>query len=515
MRAVLAVGICLLIVDSSRAEPMLDPAGIKGTIVLCGGGALTDPVRAPFVELAGGSKARIVVIPTASEKADKDAADSFLEPWKELKAESVELLHTQTRKTADDEKFVAPLRKATAVWFTAGDQGKLVAAYRGTLVEKELIALLNRGGVITGGAALSKTMVTGGPGFDLLPGAIIGESEQQKQLLGVLAQKPGHFGIALDDKAILFVHKRRIYVGEGTVSLCLASGGGKQIRVEELKPKGESDLTMLRRAAMLRTQAEFPAKNAAVPEVPKGALVIVGGGGAPPEIVKKFIELAGGPDSSIVVLPTAMPDPLAAKIGEVTMLERAGAKNVKQLSARTHKDVESEESLDLLKKAKGLWFSGGRQWRFIDSYEGTKAAPLFFDVLKRGGVIGGSSAGASIQSEFMPRGSPIVNTEMACEGYTRGLGFLPGAAVDQHFTQRNRFADMTALMKSYPQILGIGIDESTAIVVQGTTAEVMGKNNVQFYDYRKPPEKGKADYVIVKPGERYDMRDRKVVQKPD
>ena len=76
----------------------------------------------------------------------------------------------------------------------------------------------------------------------------------------------------------------------------------------------------------------------------------------------------------------------------------------------------------------------------------------------RGGVIGGSSAGASIQGEYMPRGHPLGNTVMAAEGYERGFGFLPGCAIDQHFFARNRTADMTGLMKKYPQYLGIGID---------------------------------------------------------
>ena len=159
------------------------------------------------------------------------------------------------------------------------------------------------------------------------------------------------------------------------------------------------------------------------------------------------------------------------------------------------------------------WPSGGRPWRFLDAYEGTKAVPLFFDVLKRGGAVGGSSAGASIQAEYLVRGSPLGNFEMMCEGYERGLGFLPGAAVDPHFSQRPRFDDRTALMKRHPQRLGIGIDETTAIVVAGYVAEVMGRNKVHFDDYRKPPEKGKPDYTALTAGQRYGLKGRKVPEK--
>jgi cyanophycinase-like exopeptidase len=132
-------------------------------------------------------------------------------------------------------------------------------------------------------------------------------------------------------------------------------------------------------------------------------------------------------------------------------------------------------------------------------------------VLDRGGVIGGSSAGASIQSEYMPRGHPLGNTVMAAEGYERGFGYLPGCAVDQHFFARKRTADMTGLMKDYPQYLGIGIDEGTAIVVTGTTAEVIGRTKVAFYDTTKKPD-GDKDYEEVPAGEKYDLKERKKVK---
>ena len=134
------------------------------------------------------------------------------------------------------------------------------------------------------------------------------------------------------------------------------------------------------------------------------------------------------------------------------------------------KEVDSPENFALLKRATGVWFGGGRQWHFIDAYEGTKTAELLRDVLKRGGVIGGSSAGATIRGDYLVRGSPFGSEIMMCEGYERAFGFLPGVAIDQHFSAGGRFPDMTALMDKYPQFLGIGLDESTAVVVQGHTA---------------------------------------------
>jgi cyanophycinase len=386
--------------------------------------------------------------------------------------------------------------------------------------------VLQRGGVVGGAGAAARALGAlvdegGGAdaktvrGFGLLPDTVLapgGTLQRERRLFGVLDKNPGLLGLGIDDGAVLTVHGRSLRVGgEGAVSACLAAAPGRAARRIEIKADSGHDFTALRRAAIARAEPPFPPKEVVTPEVPKGALLIVGGGGMPEELVKKFIALAGGPDAPIVVLPTANPDPIPAK-ADAGFFERAGAKNVQVLRGRERQDVEDPKALEALKNAKAIWFGGGRQWRFVDAYEGTKAHELFRDVLRRGGVIGGSSAGATIQGDYLCRGSPLNNTEMMSEGYERGLGFLPGVAIDQHFTQRKRFADLTALVKTYPQLLGIGIDESTAILVQGHTAEVMGRNQVHFYDRNKPVAEGKPDYETVKPGGRYDLKARKVLE---
>ena len=232
----------------------------------------------------------------------------------------------------------------------------------------------------------------------------------------------------------------------------------------------------------------------------------------PRGMIAKFVELAGGKEAKIVILSTAMPDPVPPDsiAGAFT---KAGAKKVTTLPGRTLTEVESKESLAALKEATGIWFGGGRQWRFVDAYEDTKAVPLMFDVLARGGVIGGSSAGATIQGEYLARGGVFDNFAPMYEGYERSLAFLPGVAIDQHFAQRKRFPDMTSLVKTFPQYLGIGLDEATAIVVRGGIASVEGRGKVHFFDPKKKAEKGKPDYESLGDGETYDLEKRKVNNK--
>ncbi|MDX1947972.1 MAG: Type 1 glutamine amidotransferase-like domain-containing protein [Pirellulaceae bacterium] len=351
----------------------------------------------------------------------------------------------------------------------------------------------------------------------ILPGAMVvrGSQEARESLAAAFAKMPGQLGIAVEEGAVLVVRGRRLEVlGEGSVRFVLAKSATRPAREITISAGEWHDLTMLRRAAIDRALPEFPPAKLPESKVENGSLVIVGGGGMPKAVVEKFIELAGGPDAPIVVLPTASGDMLPPGDGAGRMFTQLGAKRVTVLKQRTKSEVESPEFNAALAEAKGVWFGGGRHWRFIDAYAATSAETQFHDVLRRGGVIGGSSAGATILGQYMVRGSVLGNTDMMAEGYERGLNFLPGATIDQHFTQRKRQPDMTSVMRRFPQLLGIGIDEGTALVVRGSAGEVLGPGRVHFYDYRSGPPAGEQDYTAIAAGERYDLAQRKAVVTP-
>jgi cyanophycinase len=323
----------------------------------------------------------------------------------------------------------------------------------------------------------------------------------------------GKVGVYVPSGAVFSIKGRSMSnKGEGVVTLRLAKSAHREARTIELSGKTSADYNELCRCAAERAAGSpWPPKKPGEPIVPKGTLVIVGGGGMTPEIAKAFVNGGGGENGYFVVLPISMPDPINTR-AEETFLRKLGAKNVAVIPYREQKDLEDPKTLEVLKKATGLWFGGGRQWNFMDGYEGTQLPALFNDVLARGGVIGGSSAGATIQGDYMVRGAPAGSTIMMCEGYERALGFLPGTAIDQHFSARKRFDDMTAFMKTYPQFLGIGLDEATAIVVRGSTAEILGKGKVYFYDRNKPVQEGRPDYEAFTAGTKYNLQERRVIK---
>jgi cyanophycinase len=216
--------------------------------------------------------------------------------------------------------------------------------------------------------------------------------------------------------------------------------------------------------SLLAAGAASAAKPRVGPE--KGTLVVAGGGRLPDSIVSAFIRHAGGAGSLFVVIPTAgEAQSYDQSWSGIQFLTKAGVKRIHVLHTRDRKQADTKEFVKPLREAGGVWFSGGRQWRLVDSYLHTRAHQELWNVLGRGGVIGGSSAGATIQGSYLVRGAREGNTLMMAPGYEEGFGFLRNVAVDQHLLKRNRQEDLVAVVARHKRLLGIGIDESTAIVV--------------------------------------------------
>jgi len=259
----------------------------------------------------------------------------------------------------------------------------------------------------------------------------------------------------------------------------------------------------------------------------KGSLIIVGGGLIPAEIWNKFTTLAGGVEkANIVVVSTAAGDSAGAETATVDLVKaQTKIKNVTLLHTNDLKEANSEKFIESLKAATGVFFEGGRQWRIADSYLNTLTHQAFLDVLERGGVIAGTSAGASIQGSFLWRGD-TSGPQILVGDHTQGLGFLRNSVIDQHLLRRNRQFDLVTIIKTNPQLIGIGLDESTAILVQKDTLEVLGKSYIAIYDYKTIQGEGakhvvgdKEDntaangpFFFLHEGQKYDLSSRNVIK---
>jgi cyanophycinase len=275
--------------------------------------------------------------------------------------------------------------------------------------------------------------------------------------------------------------------------------------------------------AVLALTASWPlAQTADTPEYgpAKGTLVIVGGGNLNGSgIEEKFIELAGGKDKNFVIVPTAggnrNADGSLIPYEEQKIIApwvKLGLTHVRMLHAADPKVADTEEFAKVLRDANAVWFNGGRQWNVVDSYANTLTYREFHKVLERGGVIGGSSAGATIQGDYLVRGDTSgSNVMMTAEPtHQKAFQFLRKVAIDQHINTRNRWDDLIPVIKKYPDLLGIGLSEATAIVVHGDRFEVMGAWKVAVHDDTRLYQPWEKPYYVLSAGDVYNMKTRKI-----
>jgi cyanophycinase len=264
-------------------------------------------------------------------------------------------------------------------------------------------------------------------------------------------------------------------------------------------------------------------QNAAAPEYgpAKGTLIIIGGGNTDGTgIMEKFIQLAGGPENGkFVTFPTNGGNRTADGALRVYTEEQATAslrrrevKNVKMMHTADSKVADTEEFVKPLLDATGVWFDGGRQWNMVDSYLGTRTEAEIRKVLDRGGVVAGSSAGATIQSDYLVRGDTTGPNVMMTEepNHQHGFALLKHSAIDQHINTRNRWDDLMAVIKKYPEYLGIGLSEGTAIIVTGDKFEVMGKWKVAVHDNKRLYQPWEKPYFVLSQGDIYNMKTRQI-----
>jgi cyanophycinase len=495
----------------------IDPRGIYGSLIIVGGGNMPQEVIDLFRQKAGGENAKLVVIPTAKEDADDpNFIHSLKIAWQMRNMPSPVVLHTRQRQQANDPDFIKPLLQATAVWIDGGVQERLSDAYADTLVERAIKNVLRRGGVVGGtsaGAAIqSKTMIVEGRqkakmgrGFDLLPGCIVDqhftERKRIDRLSDAINQNPHLFGAGIDESTALVVEGRSMrVVGRSNVTICQApSATQDSIRILLSANDPPRDLPNLRREARERVVSSNVQNRPIVPNVDCGSLMLVGGGVMTSDLASQFVQLAGGIHSPIVVLPTS-PDESEPEVCE--FLTAAGAKDVIVLAQDKWQDENDETLLSTLRNAKGIWFDGERPWHFCEAYEDSPVLGVLRDCLDEGGVIGGTSAGASLLGEFLVRGELLETEVSPTNGIKAGFGLLPGATVDRRLLHRDAFSELENLAKYLPMCWGIGLDESTAVIVRGTKAKIAGKNEVRIY---RPKSDESPDPIVLTDGEVFDF----------
>jgi cyanophycinase len=271
---------------------------------------------------------------------------------------------------------------------------------------------------------------------------------------------------------------------------------------------------------MIGCQALAQSPQAASVGPQKGWLVLHGGGirkenGA----MHRFVSLAGGASAAVVVVLT----PIDLDVITTDFLTKYrqwwksefGVTNLSFMDTRDRQVAETDAFVAPLLKATGVWISGGHLTNLLDSYLDTRTKREIKAVAERGGVIGGSSAGAMIQGSFLlnvtktPSGAPLSGSRMFLDAARMvGFGLLREVTVYPHFSERHSEKDILDVLARYPDLLGIGIDEGTAIVVHDDQFEVIGAEHVGIFDGKNGTKK---KYLTLSKGQKFDLKRRVVI----
>jgi cyanophycinase len=231
----------------------------------------------------------------------------------------------------------------------------------------------------------------------------------------------------------------------------------------------------------------------------KGKLIIIGGGSIPDSLFSFFANYMGGKDQPIVYIPTATTDEEYIQKGEhLIKFSSRGFTNLSTIHTRNKKEADDPKNIALMRNAKGLYFGGGDQQLIANAYAGTKLYDEFIALLNRGGVIMGTSAGATIMGSLMVGGDARDDISKKY-AFNPAFSFMTNTALDQHVLARNRQFDLIPVIEHYPGTLGIGMDESTAIIVEAGQFKVWGNSYAMLYDPKDWAEQKKKWGAVLKP----------------
>lgn len=262
-----------------------------------------------------------------------------------------------------------------------------------------------------------------------------------------------------------------------------------------------------------------------------GHLLIIGGGNRPDYLTNRIIELAGGVDSRIVIIPMASGDPLGAALYQKEQFERLGVKDVDYIICNKE-EANLESNLKKLDNTTSIYFSGGDQSLLTDAILDTKLIDKIHGIYKNGGVISGTSAGAAVMSKIMITGNELINKDSTYSFFAiqegnietvEGFGFVTEAIIDQHFIMRKRLNRLISVVLENPNLVGVGIDESTSIIVNpDRTFEVLGERTIMIFDATESNNiqvnslglmsASDMKMHILSSGQKYDLINKKVIE---
>lgn len=275
-------------------------------------------------------------------------------------------------------------------------------------------------------------------------------------------------------------------------------------------------------------QSASQSANQQTPAQKHGQLVIIGGAEDKEgecTILREFLRRAGGMEARIVIMTVATGLPGEVGAQYVNIFERLGVGEVRVVDTARREDGEDPQAIEAITEATGVFFTGGNQARITDLLKDTQVDQLLHKRFGEGLVIAGTSAGAAMMPDMMiVEGEAETNPRVDAVRMDPGMGFMPNVAIDQHFAQRGRLGRLISAIVQQPVVLGFGIDENTAIAVDGDEIEVIGEGSITVIDVSdiqhcnlsevlkdEPVALAGAKLHILPHGYRFNLKQRSVI----
>ena len=260
----------------------------------------------------------------------------------------------------------------------------------------------------------------------------------------------------------------------------------------------------------------------------RGRLMAIGGGEDKEKdcvILKEFVRLAGGDEACVVVMTTATDSPEEVAAEYTKVFNRLGAKRIEAIDVSQRSDAMKAESIEAVKKATGIFFTGGDQLHITSLMGSTDLQHAVVEAYENGTIVAGTSAGAAMMGNSMIlTGDSDENPRFGCVEMAPGTDLIVGCMVDTHFSQRGRHGRLLTAVAHYPQDIGFGIDENTAIIVNKNVFKVIGAGAVTVIDggamtYTDVPYVKDGESIalagiqlhVLSNGHKFDLKNRQMI----
>ena len=522
----------LAITTASPAQQTQTAPSQNGRLVIIGGGTITDGIMERIVRDAGGAKqARVLIVPYA--KTDAAYLAENAKRFTDYGCASIDSINCPPAEI-DQPENLAKLDGINVVFFSGGVQRDLARALLGTRFLERVKERHKTGATIAGtsagAAVMSKVMIGGGhrkipkgkkadtygviakddvnleEGFGFMPGVIIHQHfvarKRLDSLFSALLDRPDMPGVGIDESTAIDVAPDGSFEVVGDSSVMVFEPGFKQ---------GEQprfDVRILRKGDRYSPGQKPPPPDTQPPQAAtsrrqsppagqSGRLIVIGGALSTSDIKERVVRYAGGAKKArVLIVPYA--SKIAARkasLDKTTKLfTELGCASVDFINCPPA-EIDRPENLAKLDEINVVFFSGGYQQYLAKALLGTRFLERIKKLHEAGATIAGSSAGAAVMSKNMIGGG----------SQKEGFGFMPGVMIHQHFVVRKRVASLFSIMSRNPDMLGVGIDEDTAIdVAPDGSFEVLGASSVMVLEPKfKQGEKPRFDVRLLWKGDRH------------